>query len=682
MKKNQLIYYLAFIMSIMTMQAQTAFCEQFDQHATTSLMGLGCPGVPVNNVLNNWGTINTSIKYEDVGSQNGPGDVFLFMDDGSCGNGASWIYNSTDYSGDWTQMVQGDGCFCYDFKTFHIATGTLSGNSLRIYNGTDPANSTLIATFVLNVPINSSLGWVRICAPIDFSDSAGNLPSNADGQWTINTGLASDWDTLISGVNGIGYLVDVAGGDEKFGIDNICISDICDSTLIPDPEPTNDGAYCCEVSDGTQNTNLVQNGNFEFGNTSFSSSYTVSSATYPGEYDVVTSASNFNATINDHSNCQDPTNYQYNDMFMVVNGKTQQPSGTTSVIWEQTISIQPDKNYKLCANFKNMPQCTFDILPEIQIEINGFLYGWEIINADPSDPCDWIELTECFVGDNDQANIKIHLKEDGNGDGNDLAIDDISVQEKLDQNLSITVQHQGNPQQIIGSVNTISNTDDAILIGDECSEINNGYQYYWFVYELTTYPFNAPIDFINMAPNSWSWSSNLGGFSTQLPPATSTNPVWNLTTNFPNYYFDNNKLYVIGMYVPSCCDSCYDEAWTYQLTFNSGRIDANNTYTGSVFTQEVREYLKSMFREFGQNVPLNNNEGSMYIYPNPSNDIITIHYENNIKSYEIYDTLGKRILSKVSDVKQIDISNLQSNMYFITVKTEDGKKETLKFIKK
>ena len=118
MKKQQLLFYLAFIMSIMTLQAQNSFCEQFNQNATTGLQYPGCTGTAVNNVLDNWGTINAGLKYQNTGSQNGAGDNFLILDDGSCGNGGSWAYNSTDYSGNWMQMVQDDGCFCYDFKSF------------------------------------------------------------------------------------------------------------------------------------------------------------------------------------------------------------------------------------------------------------------------------------------------------------------------------------------------------------------------------------------------------------------------------------------------------------------------------------------------------------------------------------------------------------------------------------
>jgi hypothetical protein len=247
------------------------------------------------------------------------------------------------------------------------------------------------------------------------------------------------------------------------------------------------------------------------------------------------------------------------------------------------VQIDPEKNYKFCANFKNMPQCTFDIKPEIRLEVNGQLTDWITFDTNSDDPCDWQQISEFFEGDQDVLDIKIHLKEDGLGDGNDLAIDDISLQAKLDQNLNISVLHQGDRQQLTGSINSIDTTDDTLLVGDICAEDNNGNQYYWFVYELANYPITQPIDFVNMAPDSFAWSSNIGGFNNQLP--TSANPIWGLTTTFPNYNFEHNKLYAIGLFVPTCCDSCYDEAWSYQITFSS---ESNTPPAMNVFTSEIK----------------------------------------------------------------------------------------------
>lgn len=653
------------------------FCESFDQYSTSSLINgtNGNDGTVVSpGLLDNWGTICSSIAYYDSNSQNGSGDNYLYLDDGPCSNGSSWAFNSTDYSGSWIEMVQEEGCFCYDFRTFEVVSGTIGGNSLRIYDGSDPLNTTLMATFVLSNPIDVSRGWVRICAPIAFSDANGNLPSNSDGQWVINTGNASDWDTLIQNVNGIAYLIDVASGNELFGIDNICINGECDSTFTND-EPNNKGAFCCEGD------NLVENGNFENGVTGFTSSYTEDTSLYPGAFHISDDASIFGTTVTDHSACADPEQYSANKNFLLVNGRTTQATGTSSVIWKQSIQIDPEKEYKFCANFKDLPQCTFNIKPEIRLEVNGQLYNWITISTNSDDPCDWQQISECFKGEQDVLDITIHLKEDGLGDGNDLAIDDISLQAKLEQNLNISVLHQGNPQQLTGSINSIDTTDDTVVVGDICTENNDGNLYYWFVYELANYPITQPVDFVNMVPNTFAWSSNLGGFNNQLP--TSANPAWGLTTTFPNYTFEHNKLYVIGMYVPSCCESCYDEDWSYQITLST---ENGNTTSMNVFTQEIKDRLRSLF-VMGEidNGTLGREETDLinfHMFPNPTSDVLRFNSDESIISYKITDITGKLVQNKAIEVSEIDVSELSANMYFITVTTASGIIHTEKFIKK
>lgn len=627
------------------------FCEDFDDQD-----------------ISNWNGVAAGASTVDSPGPSGNAtDFFLHSYDAS---GSSYIYNDVDYGGDWRQY---DGkCLCWDFKVINDGNlGTPLSPRLIIYSGS-PTSPTASATFIANVSIAEGEGWVHVCAPIDLCEGT-DLPSNANGQWVMGAGLeCTDWNTLLSNIGGIRFYLDLTSYPiEEYGYDNICIQD-CD---IQGGEPNDEGAFCCEGD------NLVENGNFENGPGGFTSDYTEDASVYPGAYTVSDDASIFGASITDHSACVDPTQYAANTDFLLVNGRTTQPAGTTSVIWQQTVTIDPEKNYKFCANFKNMPQCTFDIKPEIRLEVNGQLTDWITIDTNSDDPCDWQQISECFEGDQDVLDIKIHLKEDGLGDGNDLAMDDISLQAKLDQNLSISVLHQGNPQQLTGSINSIDSTDDTLLVQDICVEQNNGYQYNWFVYELASYPITQPIDFVNMAPNSFAWSSNIGGFNNQLP--TSANPAWGLTTTFPNYTFEHNRLYVIGLYVPSCCDSCYDEAWSYQITFSSEN-DAPPAM--NVFTQEVKDHIRSLFVMGEVNGGILGRDDAevmnFTMFPNPTSDVLQFNADETIVSYKITDINGKLIQSKAIEVSEIDVSQLSANMYFLTVTTASGIHHTEKFIKK
>jgi len=61
------------------------------------------------------------------------------------------------------------------------------------------------------------------------------------------------------------------------------------------------------------------------------------------------------------------------------------------------------------------------------------------------------------------------------------------------------------------------------------------------------------------------------------------------------------------------------------------------------------------------------------IFPNPSDDIINIEFENiNNATIEIYNISGRLVFSKVlnSKVEKIDITDLSEGIYFIKVRQE------------
>ncbi|CAL2107862.1 Por_Secre_tail domain-containing protein [Tenacibaculum sp. 190524A02b] len=624
--------------------------------------GQFCDDFNDQNVSNWNGVLAGANTADSPGPSGASNDYFLHSYDDQ---GYSYIYNDVDYKGDWTEY--NGQCLCWDFKVINDGNlGQPLSPKLIIYSGSS-TSPTAAASFTATVQTTEGGGWVHVCAPIEVLNAGDPFPQNANGSWSMAAGsTAADWNNLLQNMTGIRFVLDLTSYPiEEYGYDNICIQD-CDIV----GEPTDEGAYCCEGD------NLVENGNFEFGNTGFSSDYANDPVLYPGAYNVDNDSSQFGTQIKDHSYCEDPNKYANNSQFLLINGKTTQPTGTTSVVWEQNVSVQPDRNYKFCANFKNLPQCRFDILPEVQLEINGTLYPWQTIDTS-SDACDWQNISECFSATDDLVNIKIHLKEDGLGDGNDLAIDDIAVQEKLDQNLSITVQHQGTPKQIIGSVNTIDTADDILLVNDECKEQNQGNQYYWFVFELSSYPFSSLGS--NMVPGTFAWSSNQGGFS-QATGALSS--AWSLTTTFPDYVFDDNKLYLIGMYVPSCCESCYDEGWAYQLTLNS--TGARNAKAGGL-NAKMKEEIKSMFKAFdGKGTSVDDNqeeteEESLKVYPNPSKEVLNLNKE--VTSYTIKDMNGKTLLKSPKKASSIKIISLKSGMYILNTTNKEGKEHKCKFIK-
>jgi hypothetical protein len=425
------------------------------------------------------------------------------------------------------------------------------------------------------------------------------------------------------------------------------------------------GSYCCDSE------NLVVNGNFEAGNTGFTSAYTLDATTYPGQYNVTNTAAAFGATVTDHSFCADNVLYASNSRYLTVNGKTQQTG--SSVVWEQTITgLKEGVTYRFCANFKNMKQCTFDIFPNVIMEAGSTSSAVFTVNMPTANACAWQNAEVIFTATGASETVRIYLDETGNGDGNDLAIDDIYVGALSDPGLAITVQHNGTNNAIIASVNSIATTDDAIK--------GNCRKYHWYVAEVTSYP-SIVID--------WSTFAHGNNTSSNLPPyaGTSSATTWDLTTTFPGYTFANNKLYIVGMYTPEC--DCYGSDFTYQLTFNTTSKSAN---TGGITEEQKAEIIDAILNglkpgktDSSSTDDLNPEKDNVQLYPNPVMNELTVSVSNeSIAEVVISDSTG-RIVQKQSflsqnSVEKINVSALAQGLYFVKV-ISDKNAYTSKLIK-
>jgi len=317
-----------------------------------------------------------------------------------------------------------------------------------------------------------------------------------------------------------------------------------------------DGAFCCDES-----KNLVINGHFENVYANFYSSYAHDSDILPGQYDVTSDASEFATTLTDHSYCESPLYYPKNNKYLLVNGLTNQPAGSKSIIWRQKLEkLSKKKRYRFCANFRNLKQCTHDVLPVVTVQLSSGFSQTVTIDTDQDDSCDWQQVSFCFSAES-KVSVKILLKEASLGDGNDLAIDDVSVQELSDPQLTTTVQYQYNTNEVWGSINTISASDD--MLPNDCGGL-----YYWFVATVKSYSgesYSGGMFTVNWsAPVGWGNSM----VSIRLNPFA-VGPPWRLTTSFPGFVFLPNTLYAIGMVTPECCEGCLAHGRTYHVVYPS-----------------------------------------------------------------------------------------------------------------
>ena len=63
-----------------------------------------------------------------------------------------------------------------------------------------------------------------------------------------------------------------------------------------------------------------------------------------------------------------------------------------------------------------------------------------------------------------------------------------------------------------------------------------------------------------------------------------------------------------------------------------------------------------------------------FVSPNPANDVVTVQSSFKIREIEIHNTLGQVVLRKEGsqNIETIDVSNLQSGVYVVRIKTQRG----------
>ncbi len=75
-------------------------------------------------------------------------------------------------------------------------------------------------------------------------------------------------------------------------------------------------------------------------------------------------------------------------------------------------------------------------------------------------------------------------------------------------------------------------------------------------------------------------------------------------------------------------------------------------------------------------------KNTIEVYPNPVQDILKITNDiGDLSSVEVYSVTGKLLLAVESNIKEIDMTNFDTGMYFIKITTTAGTKQSFKVIK-
>jgi hypothetical protein len=141
-------------------------------------------------------------------------------------------------------------------------------------------------------------------------------------------------------------------------------------------------------------------------------------------------------------------------------------------------------------------------------------------------------------------------------------------------------------------------------------------------------------------------------------------------------------------------DSSFNSGIGFQkYSFSTWNDGKTNTVTlqsdgkilvGGDFTHYNGTNRNNIVRLKGTTALLTNDftKAKVTIYPNPIKDILNVSLSENtsIEGYEIYDLLGKKIISKNTTENQINVSELSNGVYLLKVITGEGVM-TNKFIK-
>jgi len=202
-------------------------------------------------------------------------------------------------------------------------------------------------------------------------------------------------------------------------------------TYLSDPNSLNPlviappGRYTYTLTtSGVSTLNLIDNGDFEAGQTGFSSNYNFSNSLLPeGTYNVGPDPSAFHPGF---SPCGDHTSGSGNQL--IVNGSV----NTSNNIWCQTVTLIPGKMYLFSVSAQSVVGAN---PPLISISFNGVDVGQIAANS----VCNWVTFEYCFTAS--AANVAICLRElTGNAGGNDFTIDDITMFEKCDDKDDVIVE--------------------------------------------------------------------------------------------------------------------------------------------------------------------------------------------------------------------------------------------------
>lgn len=214
-----------------------------------------------------------------------------------------------------------------------------------------------------------------------------------------------------------------------------------------------EGIYSCEILE--YGDNLIENGDFELGDTLFSSEYELGTGgtwgllSYEGTYAINTDPLN---THTNFASCSDHTSGIGN--MMVVNGS----DDANEVIWSQTVQVLANTNYQFSTWLMSV------VAPnpaQLQFSINGINFGETF--SPGSTTCDWQQFAEVWNSENNTTAVISIVNQNTQVSGNDFAIDDVIFYELCQSSDSMELSITPTPIVNLG-MDTVICTGDILTL--------------------------------------------------------------------------------------------------------------------------------------------------------------------------------------------------------------------------
>ncbi len=591
--------------------------------------------------INLSGYVGTTVTIQFVTKDCSQGGHFgyAYIDNfcGSCigSNTGSIRFNDTISS----TCGAGDICFAYDLPKAGTLTGSVNIKLSLYQNGIK----------LQEIQSGTLSSGNQYCFKIDTYSNILGINTSLPG---FDFGAEANFS--ITGANGVvTQLGTLYAGGAPGGQDNNLNND-----------------YSVNCKQCCPGKNLILNGSFELDNIAPNNFLPVTnyqplvalSSVVPGKYGLLNSAQALAVSPTWDPGC---SNYK---RHLVVNGFT----GRTSVIiWSKAVTLERGKTYKFCADFKNLDQCSFNVKPRITVLFNNlpaFNIPYTTINAGAG--CNWQTLMKEYTIPAGlpltPTTISIYLDQTGQGDGNDVAVDNINLVEEPKVDISQLLFNL-DFSNIANNKFNITATPVAPLNG--CTE-------FWQVEELsTTYTvvsgtqvINPPI-WLTTTPNVFT---NYVGTSTLA--ATGNPGIFTLNKRYRIIYgrtcqctVKNIYAIIVDPYVNKGGQPAlhYYEDKEYMQQFNNGTSDY--IVKANTITEDKNSH------------PSLPNENVIKVFPNPTNTAVTISTPNlESKSYaKLFDVFGQLIKTIPIQAKQsntvLQMESYAAGAYMLQIISSTGK---------